>query len=427
MQAVLDAPLGMQLNSTLLTEALLLELVAAAASSAGNSGGAAALTQPPPVCLAPNATGLFYNGSALLCACALGFVGGGTNVCTAAATVSTFVGSLSMSDTVDGTGTLALLGGLVSMVLDAASGNLFATDGVRVRRVTPSGVVTTLPVPSGGQSFAVLSGIAVDSTGGILVNDRNMNVMWRYAPAAGNTYTLSVYAGSYSNRGHVDGPISSARFVALSGMAIDAAKRYLYIMDANCNEIRKLDTQTGFVSTVAGNMGLNYTLSGVACFATRGYVDGPVATARFAFNGGAADQVVVATDGSVYFTDYFNYAIRKISADGSTVSTFAGGKNGRFGAEGVYNGELPSGLALDNTGAMFVSLWRSGAGDRIVRISSDGATITHVVGVSRPDLCDGTPGGLGASKVASLVCDSSGGGGALYASATTTIRRITFL
>ncbi len=64
---------------------------------------------------------------------------------------------------------------------------------------------------------------------------------------------------------------------------------------------------------------------------TSGYRDGPASQARFWLPWGMA----VGSDGSLYIADHGNHAIRKISPDGSLVSTVAG----RGGMPGFANGD----------------------------------------------------------------------------------------
>ncbi|MBA5686915.1 hypothetical protein [Rugamonas apoptosis] len=80
-------------------------------------------------------------------------------------------------DPVDGTGDQARFGGLYQLTLDGA-GNLIGTDRGRLRRITPAGVVSTLPA-----SIALtFEGVAVDGTGNIYGTDSISNVLYRRTP-----------------------------------------------------------------------------------------------------------------------------------------------------------------------------------------------------------------------------------------------------
>ncbi len=189
--------------------------------------------------------------------------------------------------------------------------------------------------------------------------------------------TVDTYAGSTA--GYADGPALSAKFSLPKGITRDCAGN-IYIAEWNSTgKIRKIDvsgnvstvTQSGFNSPndiaydattntlvfvefggsnrimrtdMSGNL---LTIAGNGS----GYLDGPVATAKFNMPAGLA----IAANGDIYVADFGNHAIRKIS--GGIVSTFAG--NGTSGcADG--NGtnarfKNPTGLAFDNNGNLIVA------------------------------------------------------------------------
>lgn len=77
-----------------------------------------------------------------------------------------------------------------------------------------------------------------------------------------------------------------------------------------------------------------------------GNLDGSVDIARFE----SPESVVADAEGNRYVADTKNHVIRKISADGTTVTTFAGrigeaGDTDAFGAEARFSS--PEGLAID--------------------------------------------------------------------------------
>jgi streptogramin lyase len=153
------------------------------------------------------------------------------------------------------------------------------------------------------------------------------------------TGIVATFAGS-GNPGFADGIGAGAQFNNPGGMAIDAHGN-IYISDTFNNRIRKM-TPDGTVTTIAG--------TGVA-----GYTpDGPAASAQFYAPAGLA----VDAQGNIYVADYGNNMIRKISADGTTVSTVAGnGFSGFVDGEALkvaaFNG--PSGVAVDTKGNVFVA------------------------------------------------------------------------
>ena len=87
------------------------------------------------------------------------------------------------------------------------------------------------------------------------------------------------------------------------------------IADSNNRRIRKVDTVTGIITTVAG--GGNFGRLGDGSPATSAYLSSP-------------QDVAVDSAGLVYVTDSFNQRVRKITPDG-TVSTLAGSGMAGFG------------------------------------------------------------------------------------------------
>ena len=87
----------------------------------------------------------------------------------------------------------------------------------------------------------------------------------------------------------------------------------LYVADTGDNCINRVDLTTRNMTRYAGQCDSSGN--------TAGYVDGPALSAKF----DRPYSVAMASDGTMYVADFNNSAIRKISPDGSTVSTLAGG------------------------------------------------------------------------------------------------------
>jgi sugar lactone lactonase YvrE len=153
--------------------------------------------------------------------------------------VSTWVGG--SSGYADGTGTAAQFWNTTDIAVDSA-GNAYITDvnlSYRVRKVTPTGVVTTL-AGSGSQGYTDgtgtaaqfggnLYGIAVDSAGNVIVSDGKI----RKITPAGVVTTL---AGSGVD-GSSDGAGTNASFYHPRGLTIDSSGR-LYLADWRNQKIR---------------------------------------------------------------------------------------------------------------------------------------------------------------------------------------------
>lgn len=264
--------------------------------------------------------------------------------------VTTFAGS-GVSGFADGTGTAAQFAAPRAIAFDG-SGNLLVADtsNSRIRQITPAGVVTTL-AGSGTRGFLdgsvasaqfnMPSGITVDGSGNVYVAD---TVNGRIRKIAGGV--VSTFAGSGSN-GYVDGTSSAARFFGPYGLAVDGGGN-VYIADTQNNRIR-VASQAGVVTTLAGS--------------TAGYADGTGASAQFNW----PDSVALDSSGNVYVTDHQNNDIRKINSSG-VVTTYAGsGSLGYVDGAGVAaQFRSPDSIAVDNSGYLYVGEMNNGAIRKII-------------------------------------------------------------
>lgn len=241
----------------------------------------------------------------------------------------------------NGTGTTASFNQPLGMTVDA-QGNLYVAEAGshEIRKVTPSGVVTTLAgsgsagYADGTGSSAMFNhpvGLAVDAAGNIYVADEDNNMIRKVTPAG----VVTTVAGT-GGTGSANGAGSSATFYYPCGVAVDGSGN-LYVADYNNNQIRKISG--GVVSTLAG--------SGSA-----GSTDGTGMSATFNHPFGVA----VDGSGNVYVTDRIGQKIRKITQAG-VVTTLAG--NGSTGAtDGTGTGATfnsPTSLTLDRDGNVYVT------------------------------------------------------------------------
>lgn len=255
--------------------------------------------------------------------------------------VTTLAGS-GVTGNTDGIATAASFNNPVGIAVDA-TGNVYVADtsNHRIRKITPSGVVTTIAGSTSGflngtgtaAKFSFPQGIAVDNTGNIFVGDRD-NLRIRKIDATGVVTTFAG-SGSYAN---TDGAGTSASFQIIYGMTIDNSGN-IYVSQNDNHVIRKI-TPSAVVTTFAGTAG------------STGSDNGTGTAAKFNVPSGLACD----TSGNIYVADRNNHTIRKITPAGEVI-TFAG----ITGASGSNDGSIttakfqaPLGVGVDTSGIVYV-------------------------------------------------------------------------
>lgn len=199
-----------------------------------------------------------------------------------------------------------------SLTVDGAGHVVVADNGTaQVRRIDASGNVTLAAGLTGGFAGVIDGtrsgaqfvdlGTAIASAGAGVTYVADDFVLRRI----GADNVVTTIAGSTSTFGAVDGNATTARFNRIFGLAVGPTGD-VFAADGGNSAVRRIDG-AGNVTTYAGVLGQS------------AHVDGPIASARFI----SPRQLAFAPDGSLYVADYAfgGGFIRKITADGSTVST----------------------------------------------------------------------------------------------------------
>lgn len=184
----------------------------------------------------------------------------------------------------NGTGSAAMFNEPLGLAIDA-SGNVYVADYINsaLRKITAAGVVSTL------SSITNIFGITIDASGNVYCAQYGHHVVSKYS----STGVYSIIAGQAGSSGTDDGTGTAAKFNFPAGITIDANGN-LYVTETFNNRIRKI-TQAGLVSTIAGS--------------TSGFADGTGSAAMFNLPIAICGDFV---NSSLYIADFDNNKLRKV-------------------------------------------------------------------------------------------------------------------
>jgi sugar lactone lactonase YvrE len=259
-------------------------------------------------------------------------------------------------------------------VRDAAGNTYIADKGhFRILRVDPSGMASVIAgngapgyVGDGGPAAqaaigAHIDNLAVDAAGNLYFSDRDSVRVRKITPDG----MISTVAGNGQGGFSGDGGKAIEAQLAADGfwnVAVDAAGN-LYIADGENHRVRKVD-KDGNISTVAGNGDIQY--SGDGSLATDAGIPGP-------------DGLFVDAAGNILIGDTTDNRIRKVDAN-QVISTIAGTGEAGFSGDGGKAIEAqinsPEALTVDAAGNIYFA---DADNHRIRRIAPDG-TITTIAG-----------------------------------------------
>ena len=243
------------------------------------------------------------------------------------------------------------------VIVDRAD-NVYISDQFthRIRKVTPDGKIST--IAGTGDGFGSFSGdgglaknaelngqvgLAVDGNGNLFVADR-LNHRIRRIDSSTGVITTVAGNGLVGDSGD-GGPATQAFLNLPTGVAVDGAGN-LYIADIGNQRIRKVSAADGRISTIAG--------TGAAGFSGDG---GPAASALISLAYPATLTVDAA--GELYFADRNNHRVRKINLGSGMISTVAGigvaGFNGDGTAPLATALSFPTSVAFDGAGNLVIA------------------------------------------------------------------------
>ncbi|NJD63171.1 MAG: hypothetical protein FIA93_10705 [Deltaproteobacteria bacterium] len=191
----------------------------------------------------------------------------------------------------------------------------------------------------------------------------------------GTAQSVATLAGAAGGPGFFDGTGTLVRFSTPSGAAVIGSN--VFVADTANHVIRKVDTATGAVTTLAGVFGIP------------GTADGTGAAARFNSPAGIA-----AVGSILYVCDTGNHTLRTIVSTSGVVTTLAGAP----GSSGAVDNNVPANVRFSSPrgiAALGTDLFVADTGNhKIRRVTAAGATTTYA-GSGSPGITDNT--GTGAS------------------------------
>ena len=285
-------------------------------------------------------------------------------------------------------------------------GNLYVADTFNhcIRKVTPQGIITTV-AGDGTAGFQDGKpgrmnepyGVLADAQGNLFIVDRLNQAIRRVDATTGE---MTTYAGTgakaYSGDG---GPRQQVAFVEPNAIDFDP-DGHLYVADVSDNRIRRIDKDTGVVTTVAGtgerrhsgdggpatqaaingargvafdrvgNMYLcerqgntirrvdarTQVITTIAGTGAAGYDGDGGQALRATFNG--PKWIHVGPDGNIYVVDTENHCVRQIDLARGRITTVAGGRKGPAGDGGPAaraGMDRPHGCWLDDEWRLYTA------------------------------------------------------------------------
>lgn len=249
--------------------------------------------------------------------------------------------------------TAAVLTNPTDIFIDA-SGTKYITlnpsGGNRVRKISPSGIVTTVAgaigpnafTPDGGAATAsvlhVIRSAVADAEGNVYIAEEGSNRVRKVDVATG---ILTTIAGNGSSSGATADGIQ-ATAASMTPVSVRLNGGYLYIACSASHRVRRVNLATGVITTVAGNGSAGFSGEGVVATAT-----GLINPWGMAFDGA----------GNMYISQVGTGVVSVVRPDGKIYRVAGIPANYTFNGDGIATAKTfgsPYQIALDGAGNLLV-------------------------------------------------------------------------
>lgn len=257
------------------------------------------------------------------------------------------------------------------------SGNVYIADFAnhKVRKVDGStGIISTIAgtgvsgyTGNGGAAtnakLANPADVCVDTNGNVYIAEYSNHCIRKINSSTG---FISTIAGTGTAGYSGDGGLAiNAKLNVPRGVFTDKSGN-VYIAEEGNHTIRKVTFSTGIITTIVGTNSAGY--SGDGGIATNAKLNTP-------------EGVATDDSGNVYIADRYNNRIRKVSGSSGIISTIAGTGTAGFSGDGSLainaNLNIPFGVELDIFGNIYIA---DRGNERIRKINVSTGVITSVAG-----------------------------------------------
>jgi hypothetical protein len=268
-----------------------------------------------------------------------------------------------------GSASWAMISSCNYLAVDRKS-NVYITDEHRIRKITPTGVITTIAgtgtagyngdgIPATTAMLNLPQGVAADSIGNIYIMDHH-NFRIRRVDTFG---MISTIVGTGIQGFSADGSYGdTSKLDSLGSITIDKGGNLFFSDNIRIRKINSL----GIISTVAGNGIIGYSGD-----------SGPATSAMI-----RAGAIALDTLGNLFLAEGTSCSVRKVTTDG-IIRTIAGDGLGGYSGDGgnpmLAKLRSPQGVTVSKSGEIYIG----DVGNHRVRMVTTGI-IDEVDGVKMP-------------------------------------------